>query len=108
MAQILPFLVGLSLAVIGNAHQFYYARPHAWGVDPTVINAIAKQNDSNVKKIQATKKTSVKDQEVGLDDFETAEETIFHAVEELEDKLIHAIDDEVETLFPHHMDSAKK
>ena len=36
------------------------------------------------------------------DDFEKAEEAIFHAVETVEHALEKAIDDEVETLYPHH------
>ena len=36
---------------------------------------------------------------------EEAEEAFFHAVENVEGAIIHAIDDEVEMLFPHHQKS---
>lgn len=44
-------------------------------------------------------------QNVRSSDFDEAEESIFHAVEKAESKLIDAIKDEVETVFhalPHH------
>ena len=36
------------------------------------------------------------------DELDQAEEAIFHAVETVENKVIHAVDDEVELFFPHH------
>jgi hypothetical protein len=35
-----------------------------------------------------------------LSDYEKAEETIFHAVEDVEKAIVHAIEDEVDTVFP--------
>ena len=36
------------------------------------------------------------------DELEQAEEAFFRAEQKLEDAIVHAVDDEVETLFPHH------
>lgn len=104
MARILSALIALCIAIIGDANQFYYTRPHAWGVDPEVINAIAKQKNSNkFNQVQNTKAV-----EESKDDLQKAEEAFFHAVEDVEDAVIHAIDDEVETLFPHHKNDIRK
>lgn len=107
MTRVLSVLTALSIIVIGDANQFYYARPHAWGVDPNVVNAQIKKKGSNVKKVQNTSE-KVQAAEEAQDDLERAEEAFFHAVEDVEDKVIHAIDDEVETLFPHHKDTKEE
>lgn len=103
MTRVLSALTALSIITIGEANQFYYTRPHAWGVDPEVINALAKQKDSKLnQEVQHTKAV-----EEVKGDLEKAEEAFFHAVEDVEDAVIHAIDDEVETLFPHHKKTIK-
>ena len=73
MAQVLSVLVSLLIVVIGEANQFYYARPHAWGVDPNVINAQIKKDDSKLKKVQNTSEKVAAEKEV-QDDLERAEE----------------------------------
>jgi hypothetical protein len=107
MTRVLSVLTALSILVASDANQYYYARPHAWGVNPAVINAKAKQTDPKLKKVKNTSDKPEADEEE-LDDFEKAEEAIFHAVEEVEDKVIHAIDDEVETIFPHHNEAKEE
>lgn len=102
--RVLSVIVLLSTIVIGDANQFNYARPHAWGVDPHVINAQIKKKGPNVKEVKNTSEKVNPLDEV-CDDLDRAEEAFFTAVESLEDEVIHAIDDEVETFFPHHNDA---
>lgn len=104
MTRLHSVIVLLSIIVIGDANQFYYARPHAWGVDPNVINAQIKKKGSNVDKVKNTSEKVSPVDEV-RDDLDRAEEAFFTAVESLEEEVIQAIDDEVETFFPHHNDA---
>lgn len=103
MTCVLSILVALSVVVIGDARQYYYAPLGPWGLESTIIHAKAVRKISNLKEVQNTSKQTKKHvgEEVE-DDLEKAEEAFFHAVEEMEEKVFHAIDDEVETLFPHH------
>lgn len=59
-------------------------------------------NEKNVKTVSSKTKAKEPVLEEAEDDLEKAEEAFFHAVEKVEEEVVHAIDDEVETLFPHH------
>jgi biopolymer transport protein ExbB/TolQ len=103
------FLALMAVATV-KANQYYYAPLGPWGLESTVINAKAiRQDSADLKKVKNTsnKKDNKKSGEdeakkSAEDDFEKAEEAIFHAVEEVEHAVEKAIDDEVETLYPHH------
>lgn len=102
----LPIIAILSFAVLVSARQYYYAPLGPWGLESTVIHAKSIRNkDAELHKVHTVseKKNAKKEEvdEVG-DELEKAEEAFFHAVEEVEHAVEHAIDDEVETLFPHH------
>jgi len=46
-----------------------------------------------------------------IDEYDTAQEKIFHAVEAAEEAVVHAVEEEVETLFheiPHHEKEPKE
>ena len=109
MCQTVFFLLAL-FAVVIEANQYYYAPLGPWGLESTVINAkVLRQDSSGLKEVKTTsRKDDKKRDEVKevksdpQDDFEKAEEAIFHAVETVEHALEKAIDDEVETLYPHH------
>ena len=110
MNQSVLFLLAL-LAVAIEANQYYYAPLGPWGLESTIINAkaIRRESSSDLKEIKTTsrkddkKKGEVKEVKSNPeDDFEKAEEAIFHAVETVEHVIEKAIDDEVETLYPHH------
>ncbi|KAL7527344.1 hypothetical protein ACHAXR_001906 [Thalassiosira sp. AJA248-18] len=101
------------LLAVADASQYYYAPLGPWGLESTIINVKAVRKGKGNGDTQEIKKTSRKTgqdtdkvdevkSELGVDDFERAEEAIFHAVEEVEEAVVHAIDDEVETYFPHH------
>ena len=106
MTRILSILAALSVVIIGEARQYYYAPLGPWGLESTVIHAKAMR-DTDLKKVKYT--TDKKDEvEEVQDELEQAEEAFFHAVEEVEKKVEHAIDDEVETLFPHHQNDKKE
>lgn len=84
------------------------------------MNAKSVRKDSNLKKVKTTslkrdKKDDVNVKEVKQvksnpdeDDLEKAEEAFFHAVENIEHAIEEAIDDEVETLFPHHKSKSEE
>ena len=101
------------LAVAVEANQYYYAPLGPWGLESTVVNAKAIRKDSNLKEVKTTSRKSDKKEkdEVKVkqvksnpdeDELEKAEEAFFHAAETIEHAIEEAIDDEVETLFPHH------
>jgi hypothetical protein len=80
--------ISLALCLAAGAHASGY--PYMpldlgpWGIDPSIMNANAvRLADADIK----------------------TEEAFFHAVENVEGAIIHAIDDEVEMLFPHHQKS---
>ena len=60
-----------------------------------------KSKDNNKKLEEVKSKPRSFDEELE-DELDQAEEAIFHAVETVENKVIHAVDDEVEVFFPHH------
>ncbi len=59
----------------------------------TVSRKDKSKEEKNVEDVKS---------DLGVDELEKAEEAFFHAVEEVEDAVVHALDDEVETFFPHH------
>ena len=110
-------LISLSamLVIAADASQYYYAPLGPWGLESTIINAKeVRKADTDTKKVITTsrrafvgkkKAADKKVEEVKStvdDDLEQAEEAFFHAVENVESAVAHAIDDEVEILFPHH------
>lgn len=108
MNRIISIALAL-LAVAVEANQYYYAPLGPWGLESTIINAKAVRKDSNLKEVKTTsrkndkKKDEVKQVKSNPDeDLERAEEAFLHAVENIEHAVEEAIDEEVETLFPHH------
>ena len=96
----------------------YYYRPFytplgPWGIEYSVVNAGltgAGDTDTDLEEVTNASRKTRKDHqdaaketknEVGADDYDKAEEAVFHAVEVVENTVARAIDDEVETLFPH-------
>lgn len=82
-----------------------------WGIDTSSINYSANTVPSRANTdSQAVKRTNKMDMtRIELvvkknlsNELDEAEEAFFHAVKSVEDVIIHAIDDEVEVLFPHH------
>lgn len=96
------------LAVATEANQYYYAPLGPWGLESTIISAKSIRKDSDIKEVKTTSLKEDKDEVKKVksnpdeDDLEKAEEAFFHAVEEVEHVVEKAIDEEVETLFPHH------
>ena len=60
-----------------------------------------------VKTLRHRGKTAKADPEISHDDYQRAEKAIFHAVGQLEQRVQHAIEDEVDTIF-HDMDHHEK
>eukprot|EP01083_Nonionella_stella_P081918 225937_1 len=97
------------LVSVVDASQYYYMSLGPWGLDSAIVNANAvRKGTDDLKEVKTTSRKAGKDEqrveveEVKsnlIDDLEEAEKALFHAVE---DAVTHAIDDEVETLFPHH------
>mmetsp|Transcript_47606 Transcript_47606/g.101162 ORF Transcript_47606/g.101162 Transcript_47606/m.101162 type:complete len:114 (+) Transcript_47606:106-447(+) len=97
-----------------DATQYYYNPLGPWGLESTVINAkaIRKRGLDDLDVVKTTsRKTSGADKDKNVeevksdvvsDELEKAEEAFFHAVESVEHAVANVIDDEVETLFPHH------
>lgn len=110
-------IISLALCLAAGAHASGY--PYMpldlgpWGIDPSFM--AVRMADADIKAVKTTsrktpsgKKDIDKVKEVKkdiTDDLEEAEEAFFHAVENVEGAIIHAIDDEVEMLFPHHQKS---
>ena len=106
------------LVAAADASQYYHAHLGPWGLESAIINAktVHKATD-NINEVKTTsRKSSGKDKDKKVeevkselvDDFEQAEEAFSHAVENIEDAVVHAIDDEVETIFPHHKKSEEE
>mmetsp|Transcript_6374 Transcript_6374/g.11653 ORF Transcript_6374/g.11653 Transcript_6374/m.11653 type:complete len:119 (-) Transcript_6374:101-457(-) len=115
MFRIISLAIILNATVDASSH-YYYAPLGPWGLESTIINAkaIREKGTEDLKVVKTTsRKTSGTDKDQAVeevksdlsDDLEMAEEAFFHAVENVEDAVAHAIDDEVETLFPHHKKS---
>lgn len=113
-------IISLALCLAAGAHASGY--PYMpldlgpWGIDPSIMNPNAvRLADADIKTAKTTSRKTpsgkkdinkVKEVKKDLtDDLEEAEEAFFHAVENVEGAIIHAIDDEVEMLFPHHQKS---
>mmetsp|Transcript_5464 Transcript_5464/g.7078 ORF Transcript_5464/g.7078 Transcript_5464/m.7078 type:complete len:116 (-) Transcript_5464:144-491(-) len=104
----LAIILAASAAV--DANQYLYQPMGPWGLESTIINAKAiRKRDGDLNEVKATsrKAETDKDKKVeevknDLDELEAAEEAFHHVAEKVEEVIEHAIDDEVETLFPHH------
>lgn len=75
-----------------------------WGIGSIVEKEVKtkrsrKSKDNNMEEVKMSKRSFDEELE---DELDQAEEAIFHAVETVENKVIHAVDDEVEVFFPHH------
>lgn len=124
MCRILPFAVVLFVepnVVAAN----YFAAPGLWGIENPNFVTAKKADGRNSKKagsgcgtkagINEVKSASRKSTSDGKDrqdevqyvnrylsdELEEAEEAFYRAVEHVEKAVVHALDDEVETLFPH-------
>ena len=111
MVRILSIVSVLSIVSLSDASQYYYAPLGPWGVDSSIINVGAiRRQGRDIEKVETVSRKDSKEptdkvEEVKSeldDDLQKAEEAFFRAVEEVEEAVVHAIDDEVETFFPHH------
>ena len=74
------------------------------------------RKDKNIKKVKNTnnsRKSSNKNKVEEVkndmnDELEQAEEAFFRAEQKVEHAIVHALDDEVETFFPHHQKKSKE
>eukprot|EP00984_Skeletonema_dohrnii_P026865 scaffold16271_cov118-Skeletonema_dohrnii-CCMP3373.AAC.1 len=108
MNRIISIVLALLAAAV-EANQYYYAPLGPWGLESTIINAKSIRKGSDLKEVKTTSIKKDKKDEVKQvksnpdeDDLEKAEEAFFHAVEKVEHVVENAIDEEVETFFPHH------
>ena len=97
----------IGVATTNASHSWSGADLGPWGIGSSIVNVkmhedekSRKSKDNNEKKVEVVKGRSF-DEELE-DELDQAEEAIFHAVENVENKVIHAVDDEVELFFPHH------
>ena len=109
--------LAFSLVAIADATGYPYMPIDLgpWGIDSSLVFAntvhLADANAKDSKEVKTTtrklssrSKDSKKVEHIKInlsDELDEAEEAFFHAVESVEDAVIHAIDDEVEILFPH-------
>ena len=113
MFRVISIVTILAVVIVSDASH-YYAPLGPWGLESTIVNtkAIRRETDHMNEVKTTSRKTGtdkgkveeVKNEIVG-DEFEEAEEAFFHAVENVEHAVPDAIDQEVETLFPHHKKS---
>jgi hypothetical protein len=85
-----------------------------WGIDTSSINygntvpvASSRRTNTDSQVLKTTNRKDKTNIELVVkknlsNELDEAEEAFFHAVKSVEDVIIHAIDDEVEVLFPHH------
>lgn len=115
MVRVISLAVILVAAV--DASQYYYAPLGPWGLESAIIDAraVRRKGTENMKEVKSTSrktgtsKDKVEEVKSDLgDELEEAEEAFFRAVETAEDAVVHAIDDEVETFFPHHKKSEEE
>lgn len=120
MFRIISLTFSLIAAADAAGYPYMPLELGPWGIEPSIIstsNAVRKA-DADIKKVKKTSRKVISDKkdmppkakvvangEKVIDELEQAEESFFHAVENVEDAIIHAIDDEVEMLFPHHQKS---
>jgi len=104
------FLVAILIVATHASHSWSGADLGPWGIGSSIVNVkmhedelevkrSRKSKDNNEKKVEVVKRSFDEELE---DELDQAEEAIFHAVETVENKVIHAVDDEVEVFFPHH------
>jgi len=102
------FLLLILFAATNASHSWSGADLGPWGIGSSIVNVKmhedevkrSRKSKDNNKKVEKVKSKSF-DEELE-DELDQAEEAIFHAVETVENKVIHAVDDEVEVFFPHH------
>ena len=95
-----------------NAFHSYYTELGPWGLESAIVNVKSTRKGKDMKEVKnasnsrkSSKKVKDKVEEVKNDmndELEQAEEAFFRAEQKLEGAIVHALDDEVETLFPHH------
>ncbi|KAL3756750.1 hypothetical protein ACHAWU_003500 [Discostella pseudostelligera] len=121
MFRIIPFAVILLASTADAAAANYFAAPGLWGIENPII--LTKASSGRKKKSDITEVTPAsrkstnntgkdnKQDEVEYvnryfsDELDEAEEAFYRAVEHVEKAVVHAVDDEVETLFPHRKKS---
>jgi len=114
MLRHIPLLL-VTVATV-NAFHSYYTELGPWGLESAIVNVRATRKDKNIKEVKNTnnsrKSSSKKDkdkvEEVKSDmndELEQAEEAFFRAEQKVEHAIVHALDEEVETFFPHHQKS---
>mmetsp|Transcript_9507 Transcript_9507/g.21452 ORF Transcript_9507/g.21452 Transcript_9507/m.21452 type:complete len:118 (-) Transcript_9507:125-478(-) len=109
-----------AILVASNASQYCPVQLGPWGLKNQIVNMGAlRKKDDNIKEVKTTSRKassgtnkqveavkSAFDQELEQELEEAA--SFFHAVESAENAVIHAIDDEVETIFPHRKRSKEE
>ena len=103
------FLLAILVVASNASHSWSGADLGPWGIGSSIVNVKMHEDEKDVKR---TRKSKDNDKKVNMskrsfdeeleDELDQAEEAIFHAVETVENKVIHAVDDEVELFFPHH------
>ena len=107
------FLIVILFVATKASHSWSGADLGPWGIGSSIVNVKMHEDEQEVKRSRKSKDNKKKrvedvkskrsfDEEIE-DELDQAEEAIFHAVETVENKVIHAVDDEVEVFFPHHM-----
>ena len=120
MFRIIPLAVVL-VASADAAAANYFAAPGLWGIENASINNMKvgrkKAGGTDLNEVKPTNRKNTRGEEKNeveyvncylSDELEEAEEAFHRAVEHVEDAVVHAIDDEVETLFPHRKKSMKE
>ena len=104
------FLLAILVVASNASHSWSGADLGPWGIGSSIVNVKMHEDEKEVvkrsrkskdndKKVEKVKRSFDEELE---DELDQAEEAIFHAVETVENKVIHAVDDEVELFFPHH------
>lgn len=119
MFSIIPFAVILIASTADAAAANYFAAPGLWGIENPIIvtKASGRKKKSGITEVTPASRKSTntgkdnKQDEVEYvnryfsDELDEAEEAFYRAVEHVEKAVVHAVDDEVETLFPHRKKS---
>jgi len=102
----------IGVATTTASHSWSGADLGPWGIGSSIVNVKMHEDEMEVKTKRSRKSKDNNMEEVKMskrsfdeeleDELDQAEEAIFHAVETVENKVIHAVDDEVEVFFPHH------
>ena len=123
MFRIIPFAVILIATAADAAAANYFAAPGLWGIENPIIvtkaaagrrkkKAESSVGASGINEVKSVRRKSTKNgdhqnDEVEYinryfnDELDEAEEAFYRVVEHVEKAVVHALDDEVETLFPH-------